>query len=506
MCDRDVTCSKRRSRSGRVAADGGQEDRRAPVMETRCTRPKAERDDAGGGPVTPKGAALARGDEEFCGQLSRAATVEASRVGRAVAAPRACLSDRERGPSAGHGARGDVRRLEERPSAPRERRPKTSSASAALERQHQRRDASAPSRWGSGVSEESTASPSAQLDDPHRLASAARGLRRAGVGELELRGGGERRVGLAEEVVARRGRRRCTTLAEGFRRGDVGRRDVVFGARAGHPRRDDLARGRLDLDRDGLEAGGREHGAHLVVGRGPRDSAREGLLGLELVGDLRRAQHVRDGDATARLEDAVHLAIHLRLVEREVDDAVRDDAVGDAVAERQVLDLAEAERDDLGRDGIFGRGEDAARLLEHLGRHVDADDAARRADLRGRREAVDARARAEVDDDLAALEVGDRERVPAPEPEVGALGELVELAFGVPQELAPLLDVAAVERQNRRPALGRRRVRAPHGVARVVLGDCRDRLGGGSARRRRRLFFRRAARRGRFFFRRATRG
>ena len=70
------------------------------------------------------------------------------------------------------------------------------------------------------------------------------------------------------------------------------------------------------------------------------------------------------------------------------------------VADGQMLDLPEAEGHDV---AVGRRGGPSAR--EHLRRHVDADDAAGRAhELRGG-EAVDARARTEVDDDLAGLQV-----------------------------------------------------------------------------------------------------
>ena len=78
--------------------------------------------------------------------------------------------------------------------------------------------------------------------------------------------------------------------------------------------------------------------------------------------------------AAARLQHAERFAEHLRLVGHQIDHAVRDDHVGRVVGDRQVLELAEPEFHIGGADlgGIL------ARLLEHLVRHVDADDAPRR--------------------------------------------------------------------------------------------------------------------------------
>jgi hypothetical protein len=76
--------------------------------------------------------------------------------------------------------------------------------------------------------------------------------------------------------------------------------------------------------------------------------------------------------------------------------------VGRVIRNRQMLQLAKAKFDvpdaDLGRV--------LPRLLEHLMGHVDANDMARGTDLPGRKKAIKAGAAAEVDDDLARLQIG----------------------------------------------------------------------------------------------------
>jgi hypothetical protein len=84
-----------------------------------------------------------------------------------------------------------------------------------------------------------------------------------------------------------------------------------------------------------------------------------------------------------------------------------------------VFDLAETE---LGvRDADLGGV--GARLLEHGRRHVHADHAAGRADFTRGEEAVDARARAQVEHDFAGLQRRVRERIAAAEAEIGAFGQ-----------------------------------------------------------------------------------
>ncbi len=63
-----------------------------------------------------------------------------------------------------------------------------------------------------------------------------------------------------------------------------------------------------------------------------------------------------------------------------------------------------------------------ARQLDHLGGHVDADDAALGAHPPGRQEGVEAAARAEVEHRLAGLEVEMADGGAAAEAEVGRAG------------------------------------------------------------------------------------
>jgi hypothetical protein len=115
--------------------------------------------------------------------------------------------------------------------------------------------------------------------------------------------------------------------------------------------------------------------------------------------------------ATARPQDARGLAQHPRLVSGEVDDAVGDHDVDGRVGQRDVLDVA---LDELGvaraRIRRVRPGE-----REHLVGHIRTDRAARRADPLGADEHVGAGARAEVEDGLARVEVGDAGRDAAAE-------------------------------------------------------------------------------------------
>ena len=99
-------------------------------------------------------------------------------------------------------------------------------------------------------------------------------------------------------------------------------------------------------------------------------------------------------EAPAGLEGAVDLGEHRALVGTEVDDAVRDDDVGPAVFDGEGFGEPFAELDVVVGERSRGR----ARLREHLGGHVDADDATCRANLRGSDERVETGARADVDD------------------------------------------------------------------------------------------------------------
>ncbi len=131
----------------------------------------------------------------------------------------------------------------------------------------------------------------------------------------------------------------------------------------------------------------------------------------------------------------------------------------------QVLDLAEAELD-VG-EAVFGSV--AAGAIEHVGRHVDADDPARRTDPLRRQEAVEAGPRAEVDDHVAFLERGEGERIAAAEAEVGALRYSLQLGGRVAHRLGDL------DRGHRTAAARGGRAaaaRAAPRYVRIVLANC----------------------------------
>ena len=144
-------------------------------------------------------------------------------------------------------------------------------------------------------------------------------------------------------------------------------------------------------------------------------------------GSGRGAHDVGNGEPTAGFEHAKRLAEHLFLVGDEVDHAIRDHDVGGVVGDRQMLEFAEAELDVGGAD----LGRVLARLGQHLVGHVDADDPARVTDLPRRQKTVEAGAAAEIDDGLARLHRGDRLRVAAAEPEIGAFGNRRQLGLRV---------------------------------------------------------------------------
>ena len=137
----------------------------------------------------------------------------------------------------------------------------------------------------------------------------------------------------------------------------------------------------------------------------------------------------------------------------------------DSAGQRQRLDVALQELD-VGRAGLGG-----VRLGEsqHLVGHVDPERATGRPDPLGGEEDVDAAARAEVEDALAGMEVGDGGRVAAAERrEDRGVRQLVALERGV-EVRADGLGIAAT-----RGALGG----ADRGVGVVLPDGLVDGLGG----------------------------
>src|SRR5262249_22540934 len=95
------------------------------------------------------------------------------------------------------------------------------------------------------------------------------------------------------------------------------------------------------LDADGLEARRRELGPILGFFQRARDAAHpQKDVPPQRLGDGAARNHIRYGEAAARLQDAERLAQDLVLVARQIDDAVGDDDVDRVVGQRNVLDLA----------------------------------------------------------------------------------------------------------------------------------------------------------------------
>ena len=111
----------------------------------------------------------------------------------------------------------------------------------------------------------------------------------------------------------------------------------------------------------------------------------------------------------------MRLAEHLRLVRAQVDDAVGDHDIHALRGDGEVLDQPLAKLDGPRVAGVDRVG---AGALEHLGRHVDADEAAFRAELLGGEQGVESRSGAQVDDGFAWFQASERRGVPAAKPEI----------------------------------------------------------------------------------------
>ena len=184
-------------------------------------------------------------------------------------------------------------------------------------------------------------------------------------------------------------------------------------------------------DRDVDEPDGLEARPEL----GERQSARDAADVGAALGALRRRQvvlgdDVGDAHAAARAENPRDLAEHSRLVGSEVDHAVADHHIDRLRGKRNVLDVAADEFDvrDTGL-GSISLGE-----RQHLVGHVETDRPAGRPDALRGEEDVDPAAGSEVEDALALMEFGDRDRIAAAERgedrrlrELGAFERGVEL-------------------------------------------------------------------------------
>mmetsp|Transcript_11410 Transcript_11410/g.23858 ORF Transcript_11410/g.23858 Transcript_11410/m.23858 type:complete len:366 (+) Transcript_11410:611-1708(+) len=192
------------------------------------------------------------------------------------------------------------------------------------------------------------------------------------------------------------------------------RHDVVLRMAPGKPILDEVAALLLEAHGDAGEPRRRQHGLHAVVGRGARDSAGQGLLRAEVVGDLRGGHHVVHRHPPPGPQHPHHLPVHLLLVGREVDDAVGDDHIHRAVLHRQILNHSLAEL----HVGMATGLRVVARLGHHLGRHVHTDDAAGGPHGAAGEEGVEAGAAAEVQHRLPRLQRREAEGVAAAQPQV----------------------------------------------------------------------------------------
>ena len=120
---------------------------------------------------------------------------------------------------------------------------------------------------------------------------------------------------------------------------------------------------------------------------------------------------VGDCEAAAGFQNTKGFAQHLTLVGRKIDHAIGDDDVDRSRRKRNVLDLT-LEELDIG-DACLPLI--VARELEHLVRHVEAVRLSGRANSARREEHIEAAAGAEIEDDLAGVEVGEHRRIATPE-------------------------------------------------------------------------------------------
>ena len=186
-----------------------------------------------------------------------------------------------------------------------------------------------------------------------------------------------------------------------------------------------------ELDADLLEAGRLEPCLVLASRQRSRDTAdKRAAVGPLLRREPVFGDDVADAEASAGLEDTVHLGQDRRLVRREVDHAVRDHDVDRVGRQWDLLDhaLEEVHVLDTGLCCVLPRER------QHLVGHVQAvGDTARPDALRGEDD-VDATARSQVEHHFPLAEVGDRSRIPAAEGcERRAEGELGPLLGVVPR-------------------------------------------------------------------------
>ena len=179
------------------------------------------------------------------------------------------------------------------------------------------------------------------------------------------------------------------------------------------------------------EAGGADGGQVVAPQERAGDAGGVKTVRLAQIGRKRPLKDdVRDDHPPAGLEDAVHLAEDLRLVRREVDDAVGDDHVHRAVLDRQLLDQTLAELHVAQAGGLAELSGVPAGQSQHLRRHVHADGPAFGAHLLRGQEHVLSGAAAQVEHDVAFLQARECNRVAARQAEFRLRDRMVRHRIG----------------------------------------------------------------------------
>jgi len=197
------------------------------------------------------------------------------------------------------------------------------------------------------------------------------------------------------------------------------------------------------------------HGARFIGQHRSRQAADERLDHVqEFLGKGFEQGQIGDGNPPARLQHAGDFPPDLRLVRREVQDAVGDHHIHAVVRSGQVLDLAQAELHVVEPRVLLICGDALASLAHHVWGHIDADDAPARPYLWARDEDVETPAAAQVQDYFARSERGDRRRIPAGKAHVGSFRQHRQVDFAVPYAASQLLGGSgtAARRRTARPS------------------------------------------------------
>ncbi len=166
------------------------------------------------------------------------------------------------------------------------------------------------------------------------------------------------------------------------------------------------------FDVDGFEACRGQLGGVIRVLQRSRDTAHPQQHVLaDFIRHVAMYHNVRHGETATWLEHAEGFAENAVLVGREIDDAVGDDDVDGVIGQGNVFDFALEELDilDTGLALIL------ARESEHLVGHVESVGFAGGTDALSREQDIDAAAGAEVENDLAGVQLRQRRRIAATE-------------------------------------------------------------------------------------------